>query len=146
MVLSTCGGQEEPSVASATDTLVADAANQDSGTPAQVFSRSGGRRLESLDPEDPLAVFMLDEPTRADTAARRISLRLVNAASSPLAVFAEAGAGRVAVDTIAPGDSVLVDLETRADSVLVSAATLGGQPRGVRQVRPGTSPQRLVFP
>jgi hypothetical protein len=61
-------------------------------------------------------------------------------------VQAEAGIGRVVVDTVASGDSVRVDLETRADSVRLTAVTLAGRRVGERVVRPGKGLQRLVFP
>jgi len=52
---------------------------------------------------------------------RQYRLLLVNRLERPAYVFASAGAGRVALDTVPPSDSVFVDLEVRADEVLLEA-------------------------
>ena len=51
---------------------------------------------------------------------------LVNALDVPAHVFAAAGAGRVAVDTVPAHDSVRVDIRVRADMVLLEARDAGG--------------------
>ena len=48
-------------------------------------------------------------------------LELVNRTGSPVRVFASAGAGRVALDTIAPGDSGRLKLRVAARSVRLEA-------------------------
>jgi hypothetical protein len=128
-------------VASASLDSVAHTTN--STTPAAAEDSS----IEDLLRDDPFGAFLVDStPIAPATKLRRIPLWLGNTFPSEVVVQAEAGIGRVVVDTVASGDSVRVDLETRADSVRLTAVTLAGRRVGERVVRPGKGLQRLVFP
>ncbi len=83
-----------------------------------------------------------------DAAAtnRRTIVWLHNESPEPAVVEAEAGAGRVVVDTVAPSDSVQVTIDTRADSVRFSAETLGGAALGQIALPMGSGPQKAAFP
>lgn len=58
--------------------------------------------------------------------SRVYRMLLVNPLDVPAHVSAAAGAGRVGVDTVPPGDSVRVDIRVRADVVLLEARDAGG--------------------
>jgi len=59
--------------------------------------------------------------------AREYRLRLVNLLEREALVFASAGAGRVALDTVPGTDSTLVDIRLRADRVLLEARDRSGR-------------------
>jgi hypothetical protein len=59
--------------------------------------------------------------------AQTYPLRLVNRTAQPAVVYADAGAGRVVLDTIAPLDSTRVDIEVRAAELRLQATDLAGQ-------------------
>jgi hypothetical protein len=56
------------------------------------------------------------------------ALRLVNRTEQPAVVYADAGVGRVVLDTIEPADSARVNVEVRAREVRLRAMDLTGQP------------------
>lgn len=59
---------------------------------------------------------------------RTYPLRLVNRMEQPALVYADAGAGRVLLDTIGPLDSVRINVEVRAREVTLQATGLTGRP------------------
>lgn len=59
--------------------------------------------------------------------ARDYRLQLVNLLEREALVFASAGAGRVALDTVPGTDSTLVDIRLRADRVLLEARDRAGR-------------------
>lgn len=103
-----------------------------------------------LDPptlaKDPFLVFGLSAVTDAPTTNHLTNVWVHNASREPVVVQAEAGAGRVAVDTVAPSDSVQVTIDTRADSVRFIAETLDGAVLGQIALPMGSGPQKAAFP
>ncbi len=71
---------------------------------------------------------------------------LFNRSLEPVVVQADAGAGAVVLDTVAPSDSVQVTIETRADSVRLSAESLGGAALGQIALPMASGPQKAAFP
>jgi hypothetical protein len=59
--------------------------------------------------------------------ARDYRIQLVNLLEREALVFASAGAGRVALDTVPGTDSTLVDIRLRADRVLLEARDRSGR-------------------
>ncbi len=96
--------------------------------------------------DDPF--FVYGYPTRTDAATTNslTTVWLLNASRESAIVEAEAGAGRVVVDTVAPSDSVQVTIETPADSVRFVAETLGGAALGQIALPMGSGPQKASFP
>lgn len=74
-------------------------------------------------PGDPLAEMR--RVADAGRIERMYHLLLVNNGPESLVIRAEAGAGDVAVDSVAAGDSVRVDLAVRSDSVTLLAGRPG---------------------
>ena len=96
--------------------------------------------------EDPFFIFGFSTLTDAAATNRLTLVWLLNASREPVVVEAEAGAGRVVVDTVAPSDSVQVTIDTRADSVRFIAETLGGAALGQIALPMGFGPQKAAFP
>ncbi len=96
--------------------------------------------------EDPFFVFGFSDATAAAATNNLTLVWLHNASREPVVVEAEAGAGRVVVDTVAPSDSVQVTIDTRADSVRFIAETLGGAALGQIALPMGSGPQKAAFP
>jgi hypothetical protein len=104
--LAACSGGEEPS-ASADASALADTVMAGQ----QGLENGGAAPLPTLPGEG---------------APRQYRLRLVNLLEREAFVFASAGAGRVAVDTVPGADSTLVDLRLRADHVTLEARDPSG--------------------
>jgi len=96
--------------------------------------------------EDPFFIFGFSTLTDAAETNSLTPVWLLNANREPVVVEAEAGAGRVVVDTVAPSDSVQVTIDTRADSVRFIAETLGGAALGQIALPMGFGPQKAAFP
>ena len=96
--------------------------------------------------DDPFFVFGFSSRTDAAATNNVTLVWLFNASRETAIVEAEAGAGRVVVDTVAPSDSVQVTIETRADSVRFIAETLGGVALGQIALPMGSGPQKASFP
>jgi hypothetical protein len=96
--------------------------------------------------EDPFFIFGFSTSTDAAATNSLTLVWLLNASQESVVVEAEAGAGRVVVDTVAPSDSVQVTIDTRADSVRFIAETLGGAALGQIALPMGFGPQTAAFP
>ncbi len=96
--------------------------------------------------EDPFFIFGFSSPTDAAATNNLTLVWLHNTSREPVVVEAEAGAGRVVVDTVASSDSVQVTIDTRADSVRFIAETLGGAALGQIALPMGSGPQKAAFP
>ena len=96
--------------------------------------------------EDPFFVFGLSQTIDAAATNSLTIVWLHNASREPIVVEAEAGAGRVVVDTVAPSDSVQVTIDTWGDSVRFIAETLDGAALGQIALPMGSGPQKAAFP
>jgi len=96
--------------------------------------------------DDPFFVFGLSSLAAAAATNNVTLVWLFNTSRESAIVEAEAGTGRVVVDTVAPSDSVQVTIETRADSVRFIAETLGGVALGQIALPMGSGPQKASFP
>jgi hypothetical protein len=96
--------------------------------------------------EDPFFIFGFSSPTDAAATNNLTLVWLHNTSREPVVVEAEAGAGRVVVDTVASSDSVQVTIDTRADSVRFIAETLGGAALGQIALPMGSGTQKAAFP
>lgn len=65
---------------------------------------------------------------------RSYALLLVNGGPGPAVVYADAGAGRVLLDTVAGADSVRVNVRVRATRLRLEAADRWGEPLGAGAV------------
>lgn len=138
LLVSGCGEPERTLDVVATDPTVAgmDSMDHTSDAPMDSVVRT----------EDPFFVFGFSPMIDAAATNRRTIVWLHNESPEPAVVEAEAGAGRVVVDTVAPSDSVQVTIDTRADSVRFSAETLGGAALGQIALPMGSGPQKAAFP
>lgn len=104
-------------------------------------------RIDSVaDTEDPFFVFGFSRSIDAATMNSMTTVWLFNRSLEPVVVQADAGAGAVVLDTVAPSDSVQVTIETRADSVRLSAESLGGAALGQIALPMASGPQKAAFP
>lgn len=125
--LAACGGGrdapsaepagESPAIA-VPDTLsdVSAGVEEDSAAPGD--SATPG---DSAPAHDSAAEDAGPPPMPGEGAPREFRLLLVNPHDHPARVFASAGAARVALDTVAAGDSTRVDVRVRADRILLEA-------------------------
>ena len=135
---SACSDPEHQFDVAATDSSVAviDSVETTSGAATDPVMRT----------DDPFFVFGFSSLTDAAATNDVTLVWLFNASRESAIVEAEAGAGRVVVDTVAPSDSVQVTIETRADSVRFIAKTLGGVALGQIALPMGSGPQKASFP
>lgn len=104
-------------------------------------------RVDSVaNTEDPFFVFGFSSRTDAAATNRRTTVWLHNRSLEPVVVEAEAGAGAVVLDTVAPSDSIQVRIETRADSVRFIAESLDGAAVGQIALPMASGPQKAAFP
>ena len=96
--------------------------------------------------EEPFFVFGYSGTMVAVATNSLTVVWLHNASREPAVVEAEAGAGRVVVDTVAPSDSVQVTIDTRADSVRFIVESLDGAAFGQISLPMGSGPQKAAFP
>jgi hypothetical protein len=99
-----------------------------------------------LPADDPFVAWGLGTSIVAETTIVITRVRLLNTSREPAIIEAEAGAGRVVVDTVEAGDSVEVNLLTRADSVRLTAVGLSGSRMGDRWIRTRDESARAAFP
>jgi hypothetical protein len=132
-----CGGSEDPA-----DSSRARAA--DGGGDAAVES-TGGIAPDTAavvvpdtdSAADPFAGFELDSGPAANPVDRRISLLLRNHDARTAIVYADAGAGEVLLDSVAPGSEARVDILSRAGTIELRSVTPEGELLRATEVSPG---------
>lgn len=113
----------------------------------ETVDHTSDTRIERvMQTEDPFFIFGFSTTTDAAATNSLTLVWLHNTSRELVVVEAEAGAGRVVVDTVAPSDSVQVTIDTRADSVRFIAETLGGAAMGQIALPMGFGLQKAAFP